>query len=190
MDLIIATSNINKIKRLRKLITLVRPEINLIDLEKQTIKTPPENSNRQKKNLEMKLGYYNRALNNNVICEDDSFVFTTNNGLVRVVKVNNFFSKTGDIYEQWKEYFKANQIRQGKLIKFFGVIVDNKISLAKTIIPLVIKSEGVVNNKSENNVLNNFIGPKSIGKTFTEMLPEEKDDYFEKICLPVLRKII
>ncbi|MFA5025738.1 MAG: non-canonical purine NTP pyrophosphatase [Candidatus Shapirobacteria bacterium] len=190
MDLIIASSNTNKIRRLKKLISIIKPEIKLKDLENQIIKTPPENSNQQEKNLMMKLKYYHRILGKNVICEDDAVKFETKEGLVSVVKVNSFFLKTDNIYQQWKKYFRVNQINQGKLIKFFGVIIDGKIGITKVMIPLIIKSEGIINNKIEKNVLNNFIGPQSEGMTFTEMSQTEKDDYFKRICLPILGQII
>jgi hypothetical protein len=106
----------------------------------------------------------------------------------RQVNVNSFFEKRNNLFQQWQEYFKTNHIKQGKLIKYFGVNVDDKLRTCKIVIPLIVNTD-VTEKKMEKNVLNNFVGPLSIGKSFTQISRFEKDNYMNNVCLPVLKKL-
>ncbi|MFA6369169.1 MAG: hypothetical protein WCX20_02200, partial [Candidatus Shapirobacteria bacterium] len=78
----------------------------------------------------------------------------------------------------------------GRLIKSYGIAINNQIKTIKVIIPLIIKTKQVVNKKSKINVLNNFIGPKIIGKTFNEMSEKERDKYINELCEQPIRHLI
>lgn len=189
MKLVIATTNINKIKRLTKIIRKINNNIEIEDISKLKIKAPDEDSNNQKKNLLKKLYFYKNLLKTNVFCEDDAFKFRKKNNYISIVKVNNFFYSPKNLYKSWLEYFKSNEIYQGKLIKYFGTIIEGKIKTTKIVIPLIVKTSQHRNVVVEKNVLNNFIGPELYEKTFVEMSNEEKDNYMERKYLSALKKL-
>lgn len=189
MDLIIASSNINKIKRLKILISTINPEIKIKSLNTDIIKVPLEGNECQRKNLVTKLNYYYRFFGKNVICEDDAFEFNGKNGNILIVNVNSYLKQNENKFELWKKYFKENNIERGKLIKYFGVNIDGKLKTCKMIIALIVKTEVVV-KKSEKNILNNFVGPQLIGKTFTEIPKKDKNIYMNDVCLLALKKIL
>lgn len=189
MNFVIATSNTNKIERLKKVLVKIDFKVTLDDLVDKNVEVVPEISNSQIINLKTKLKYYHSLLNTNVICEDDAFEFLTTRGLIIVIKVNDFFKKKKDIFQQWKNFFDKNNVKRGKLIKYFGVVINGKTKIQKIEIPLVVKHDRV-KNISEKNILNNFLGPFSEKKTFNEMSSEEKDIYFEKKYISVLKKLI
>lgn len=189
MDLIVASSNSNKVKRLKILISAVNPEIKIRPLGKRVVKAPLENSKHQKENLITKLSYYYRFLKKDIVCEDDAFEFENKDGHVLIVNVNSFFKGTGNVFQLWQEYFQKNNIERGKLIKYFGVNVDGKLKTSKVVIPVIVKTDVTV-KKFEKNILNNFIGPLSFGKSFAQISKSEKDNYMNSVCLPALKKIL
>ena len=62
MELVIATGNSNRIGRLEKIITTIRPDIHLTNIFDLNINPPQENGSTQADNLLIKLKYYYRLL--------------------------------------------------------------------------------------------------------------------------------
>ena len=190
MELVIATGNSNRIGRLEKIITTLRPDIHLTNIFDLNINPPQENGSTQADNLLIKLKYYYRLLGKNIISEDDIIEFKIKNKYFPVVSLNQFLPPDKDPFTGWLEYIKKKGITSGQLVKSYGAVIDGEIKTGQVIIPLVIKTGQIYQNPVKKNVLNNFIGPKKIRKTFVEMTIMERDGYMQTQCSPVLKKLL
>lgn len=190
MEMVIGSNNPNKIKRLNKIINSVCPDIRLSDISRMGIKSPEENSSTPVGNLLIKLDYYQKKLHNNVICEDDVIEFEIKGNFVPIVSLNKFLPKSEFLFDEWKKYLSKNKIVSGKLIKYYGVAFNSKIKMDKIEIPLIIKYDGISQDMAEINILNNFIGPKQIGRVYSKMTDKEREDFILRIGSPVIKKLL
>lgn len=190
MKIVIASSNINKIRRLSKLLPRLIPNVNLTTLEEYDITPPDENNSTPEENLNLKLNYYRQKLNTNLICEDDVVELKIGNSYQSIININHFFPTGSDLFQSWLDYLQSNQITSGRLLKYYGLSVNNKTRIDHVVIPLVIITKTIMLDPSEKNILNHFICPVNTDKTFCLMTDEEKDKYFETLCLPVLSKLL
>ncbi|MFA6368816.1 MAG: non-canonical purine NTP pyrophosphatase, partial [Candidatus Shapirobacteria bacterium] len=110
MELVLATKNINKIRRLKRIINKIFPDIILTDISDLNIESPQENGLTQEENLNIKLNYYHRLLNKNTISEDDIIELKTKEKYISIVKINNFFNTKNDLFENWIDYLGKNNI--------------------------------------------------------------------------------
>mgnify|MGYP000882717430 CR=1 FL=1 len=190
MDIVIATSNQNKIRRMEALIAAVNPEIKVGNIVSHNIPTPIEDGKSQFENLMIKLNYYHKFLGGNIITEDDIIELQVDDEFIPIININNFIGPEEDQFLGWKKYLDEHKISGGRLVKCYGVIIDNEVKVEKVIIPLIVKSETENPKQSEKNILNNFIGPEKIGETFVEMTKLERDSYMQTTCLPALTKLL
>lgn len=189
MRIVIATTNKNKLSRLSTLISRIRPDIELLTIEQSTTHHPEEKSRSQIENLIIKLNYYHNRYNENVICEDDVFNFMINNQMKTIVNVNQFFSNKNSVYNEWQTYFRINEIHSGNLIKSIGACIHNEIKYELLTFPLCVKSTRS-HHINEVNVLNNLVGPYSLGKTFNELSNDQINRFFIKHYDSVLHKLL
>ncbi len=190
MQLTIASRNPNKIKRLKNLILCIRKEIVIDDISQLSIPYPNESGKTQQENLLIKLTYYYSILNKNIISEDDCFEFKVEDKLISIVNVNSFFSGEKDLFLSWRNFFTNNHISKGKLIKYFGVVINNKFKKRKAVIPINVHLHGLIQNKREINILNNFIGPISCKTSFAQMGEKEKKLFLLKKCTRQLKELL
>lgn len=189
-NITIASSNPNKIRRLQKIIAAIRPSIQLSDIASLNIKAPEEDGLTQEENLLIKLNYYHKVLKANIICEDDIIELRIGDKYLPIVSINHFVNSDENQFVGWQKYLQENSVNGGKLVKLYGTVYDGKTRTGEVVIPLLVKTDNVNQNVSEKNVLNNFIGPAEIGKTYCEMSDSEKDEYMRKECSPVLDKLL
>lgn len=190
MQLTIASRNPNKIKRLKNLILCIRKEIVIDDISQLSIPNPNESGKTQQENLLIKLKYYYDILNKNIISEDDCFEFKVEDKLISIVNVNSFFSGEKDLFLSWRNFFTNNHISKGKLIKYFGVVINNKFKKRKVVIPINVYLHGLKHNKREINILNNFVGPVGCKKPFIQMSVDEKNRFLQKKCSRQLKELL
>lgn len=189
MELIIASTNTNKVYRLRKVIKNITKDVIVRDISKLSISPPKEKGGTQKDNLLIKLNYYYSHTNKNIIVEDDCFEFLIDNKWKKIINVNNFFSNKKGTYQALRKYFSDHHIMKGNLIKYFATKINRRTRIAKVIIPLNI----FVNRRKMNkkiNILNNFVGPAIFNKTFAEMGILERDNYLSNICIKKIKNLL
>lgn len=190
MQLTIASRNLNKIRRLKSLINDIRKDIIVDDISCLSMLHPDESGKTQQENLLIKLTYYYSVLNKNIISEDDCFEFKVNKKLISIVNVNRFFPGGKDLFLAWRNFFTTNHISKGKLIKYFGVIINSKFKKRKVVIPINVYLHGLKQNKREINILNNFVGPVDCKKSFIQMTVDEKNLFLQKKCSRQLKELL
>ncbi|MDD4937407.1 MAG: non-canonical purine NTP pyrophosphatase [Candidatus Shapirobacteria bacterium] len=190
MELVLATKNINKIRRLKKIFSKNFPNIFLTDVSDLNIKSPQENGLKQEDNLKIKLNYYHKILEKDIISEDDVLELKVKGKYILILKVNDFFKNGNNLYEDWINYLRKNNIITGRLIKNYGIVINNQIKISKVVVPLIVKTKGICKKNIESNLLNNFVGPMEKGLTFNEMSKNERDKYMNNLCEPLIRQLI
>ena len=190
MDIIITTTNQNKIRRMKALIAAANPEIRTSSIASLKIQAPVEDGKKQSDNLLIKLNYYHKILGVNIIAEDDIIELKIDNEYVPIISINSFIVPGDDQFLEWKKYLREHNITKGRLIKCYGIILKKITSIEKVIIPIMIDTNEKSPNQNEGNILNNFIGPESVGRTFAKMTMPERDSYMQTICLPALTKLL
>jgi hypothetical protein len=190
MQIKIATSNQNKIRRLESLIRTVNPEISTSNITDLNIPAPVEDGKSQTENLMIKLNYYHKLLGGNVIAEDDIIKLQVGNEFIPIISINSVISTNEDQFVGWKSYLKERGVTRARLVKCYGTIIDNKVGIEEVMIPLIVDTRAESPNQNEKNILNNFIGPETVGKTYVEMTTSERDAYMQTMCLPALTKLL
>jgi len=189
MQIKIATTNPNKIRRLKSLIKMVNPESRISDITGLNIPAPIEDGKNRTENLMIKLNYYHKLLGDNVIAEDDIIELQVGDEFIPIISINSFITASDNQFSEWKKYFKDHNVSKGRLVKYYGIILDEIIRTEEVIIPIMIDTKAESSNQNEKNILNNFIGPEAIGRTYVEMTTPERDAYMQTMCLPVLIKL-
>ena len=190
MELTIASSNRNKINRMRKILKDISPSTIIDDISALPMLLPKETGKSERENLLIKLNYYFDALHKNIICEDDGIEVIVNNECQNVSELIATFNAKKEPFSLWKAYFARKSITSGRLIKYFGIQSSLGSSVEKVEIPITITYSDVKYAREELNILNNFIVPVDGDKVFADMMDEDRSKYIGRFITPVIGRLM
>lgn len=177
--LYIATTNENKIKRLKTILKhLYGNKLSVRDISLLTLKKPVENGINEIGNVSIKAYHYFSLLGANTLAEDVG-VYFDNININHGHNFKNFLQnkKTGSKHEHVRAYLAQNNIKSGHFRYAYGLKTFSGLYVSVFDIPFKVNINAKNKKSTSGNVLNNFVVPYGYDHVFAEMTQKQLREY-------------